>query len=175
MSILTRRSFTCSLGTLVCVSPALNCIAHGAATADHHVISMRNSARGDTNKVNVFEPQILRITAGDSITFLATDSGHNSASKKGMIPRGARHWNGGIDEELTISPTVPGVYGHICVPHYEWGMVGLIIVDDDLSNLQSAKRVRHPGDARKNFRMLFKQVEAASAPRGRTPTGEPRR
>ena len=38
-------------------------------------------------------------------------------------------------------------------------MVGLIAVGGDLPNLTAAKKVRHPGDARKNFRALFRQLE----------------
>lgn len=98
--------------------------------------------------------------SGDSVKFLATDSGHNAASKRGMIPEGAEPWNGAVDEEIEVTFTVPGIYGYICLPHYEWGMVGLVVVDNDLHNLKAAKKIRHPGDARKNFRALLKQLEA---------------
>ncbi|EFO31878.1 pseudoazurin [Roseibium sp. TrichSKD4] len=37
-------------------------------------------------------------------------------------------------------------------------MVGLIVVGNDLSNLKSIKKIRHPGDARKVFRNLLKEV-----------------
>ena len=76
-----------------------------------------------------------------------------------MIPEGADPWNGAVDEELTVTLTTPGIYGYICLPHYELGMVGLIVVGDDLSNLKTSKKTRHPGDARKNFRALFKKLE----------------
>ena len=123
-------------------------------------VLMLNAACGDPDTPNVFEPAILRINPGDSVTFVPTDAGHNSASKRGMIPESASPWNGAIDENLTVEFTVPGIYGHICVPHYEWGMVGLIVVGNDLSNLKSAKKIRHPGSARKVFRALLKELEA---------------
>lgn len=84
----------------------------------------------------------------------------NTPEKRGMIPEEAEPWNGALDEELTVTFTVPGIYGHICVPHYEWGMVGLIVVGNDLSNLKKIKKVRHPGSARKVFRKLLKELEA---------------
>ncbi|MEM6663183.1 MAG: pseudoazurin [Pseudomonadota bacterium] len=157
----TRREFTLSLAALACTAPALARSPVPDAVDGLHSVLMLNADCGDANLVNVFEPAILRIAAGDSVKFLATDGGHNAASKRGMIPEGAEPWNGAIDEELTVTLTVPGIYGYLCLPHYEWGMVGLIVVDDDLSNLKAAKKIRHPGDARKNFRALFKQLEAA--------------
>lgn len=158
--MLTRRNFTVSLGALAAATPLLARKAVPASEGGAHSVLMLNADCDDENVVNVFTPAILRIEPGDTVKFLATDSGHNSASKRGMIPEGAQPWNGAIDEELTVTFTVPGIYGYICLPHYEWGMVGLIVVGDDLSNLAAAKKVRHPGDARKNFRALFKELEA---------------
>lgn len=157
--MLTRRNFVLSLTALASVGPALACPAPKADGTSHGIL-MLNADCGDPGNPNVFEPAILHINTGDSVTFVPTDTGHNSASKRGMIPVGAEPWNGAIDERLTIEFNVPGIYGHICVPHYEWGMVGLIVVGQDLSNLKAAKKVRHPGSARKVFRSLLKELEA---------------
>ncbi|WP_040616820.1 pseudoazurin [Roseibium sp. TrichSKD4] len=155
--MLTRRNVLISMSALAGVGSALACPAPSTDGQSHGVL-MLNAACGDPKTPNVFEPTILRINIGDRVTFLPTHAGHNSASKRGMIPEGATHWNGAIDEPLTVELTVPGIYGHICVPHYEWGMVGLIVVGNDLSNLKSIKKIRHPGDARKVFRNLLKEV-----------------
>lgn len=158
--MLDRRTFTLSLGALAAATPLLAKECLPAEATANHAIMMLNADCKDDNRVNVFEPSILYVAVGDSVQFLATDPSHNSASKRGMIPDGAAPWNGAVDEELTVTFTVPGIYGHICVPHYEWGMVGLIVVGNDLSNLNIVKKIRHPGDARKNFRALLKQLEA---------------
>ncbi|MEM8700450.1 MAG: pseudoazurin [Pseudomonadota bacterium] len=157
--MLTRREFIISAAAMAGTGSALACPAPASTGTDHGVL-MLNAACGDPDTPNVFEPAILRINTGDSVTFVPTDAGHNSASKRGMIPEGAEPWNGAIDENLTVDFTVPGIYGHICVPHYEWGMVGLILVGNDMSNLKSVKKVRHPGNARKVFRALLKELEA---------------
>ncbi|MEM9048657.1 MAG: pseudoazurin [Pseudomonadota bacterium] len=157
--MLTRRNLTLSLGSFALATPVLARLPAPPAEAGRHSVLMLNAACADANQVNVFEPAILRIALGDSVTFLATDPGHNAASKRGMIPEGAAPWNGAVDEELTLTLTVPGIYGYICLPHYEWGMVGLIVVGDDLSNLAQVKKVRHPGDARKSFRRLLRSLE----------------
>lgn len=157
--MLDRRTFALSLGALAAATPLLaRSDAAKSTTADHSVL-MLNADCNDANIVNVFEPAILHIEPGDSVQFLATDPSHNSASKRGMIPEDAEPWNGAIDEELVVTLTVPGIYGYLCLPHYDWGMVGLIVVGNDLSNLAQVKKVRHPGDARKNFRALLKQLE----------------
>lgn len=158
-----RRSFTLSLGALATATPLLAATDAVKTSSADHAVMMLNADCNDANIVNVFEPAILHVDPGDSIQFLATDPSHNSASKRGMIPDGAEPWNGAVDEELVITLTVPGIYGYICLPHYDWGMVGLIVVGNDLSNLAQVKKVRHPGDARKKFRALLKQLEDGRA------------
>ncbi|WP_299555370.1 pseudoazurin [uncultured Tateyamaria sp.] len=156
--MLTRRKFTLSLSVL-----ALPALAGATmARAGHHSVMMLNADCNDTNVINVFEPAILHVASGDSVTFIPTDSGHNTASKRGMIPDGATPWNGAVDDELTVTLTVPGIYGYLCLPHYEVGMVGLIVVGEDLSNLSAVKKARHPGDARKAFRALLAELETQS-------------
>lgn len=159
IKVLNRRHFALSLGALVTATPLMARAPSPESKEGQHGVLMLNADCNDANVVNVFEPAILRIEPGDSVTFFATEAGHNTASKRGMIPGGAEGWNGALDEELTVKLTVPGIYGYICLPHYEWGMVGLIVVGNDLSNLKDVKKVRHPGDARKNFRALLKKVE----------------
>lgn len=129
------------------------------AEAETHIIKMRNADAADPNQTNVFDPPLLHIQPGDSVKFVVVDPGHNVASKKGMIPDGASAWNGKIDEEVEITFDADGTYGYLCLPHYEMGMVGLILVGNYLANFEAAKTVRHPGQARKAFRELFKAVE----------------
>lgn len=155
--------------------------------AENHVIKMLNTApEGEQATVNhndhshdshnhdghdsslphnnVFSPDILEIKPGDSVTFVPTDTGHNSAAKRGMVPEGVERWNSPLDKEFTVTLTEPGVYGYICVPHYEVGMVGLIVVrenpTDEIPNLKKAKKVRHPGMAKKAFKALFARLAA---------------
>lgn len=129
------------------------------AQAEGHRILMLNAAADEAQHTNVFAPDILYITPGHTVTFIPSDAGHNTASKRGMIPEGAEPWNSPMDEEFSVTLTVPGIYGYLCLPHYEMGMVGLIIVGDGDANVQAARKVRHPGAARSAFRALFKEVD----------------
>jgi len=85
---------------------------------------------GPDEKTMVFEPPLLHVQRGDTVTFVPTDRGHNAASMEGMIPRGAAPWQGAISEPVSVTFEVDGTYGYICEPHYGLGMVGLVLVGD---------------------------------------------
>ena len=101
-----------------------------------HTVKMLN--QGPTG-VMVFEPAVLKINIGDTVTFVATDAAHNSASIPGMLPANATAWNGQLSRDISVTFDIPGVYGYQCTPHAMMAMVGIIQVGDDLSNLQSVK------------------------------------
>ena len=89
--------------------------------------------------VMVFEPSLLKINVGDTVTFKATDAAHNSASIPGMIPNGASSWNGDLSRDISVTFDVPGVYGYQCTPHAMMAMVGVIQVDNNIENLDTVK------------------------------------
>ena len=89
--------------------------------------------------VMVFEPPVLKINAGDTVTFKATDAAHNSASIPGMIPNGASSWNGELSRDISVTFDVPGIYGYQCTPHAMMAMVGVIQVDNNTENLDAVK------------------------------------
>ncbi len=131
--------------------------------AETHVVEMRNADAENPNQINAFTPPILQIQPGDTVKFQVIDKGHNSASKRGMLPEGVEPWNGKIDEEIEIAFLVEGTYGYVCLPHYSMGMVGLVLVGDYRSNLETARKVKQRGKAKKIFRDLFAQVDALGA------------
>ena len=87
----------------------------------------------------VFEPSVIKIQKGDSITFKATDAAHNSASIDGMIPAGAKVWNSKLSQDITVTFDVEGIYGYQCTPHAMMAMIGLIQVGENKDNLESFK------------------------------------
>ena len=101
-----------------------------------HTVKMLN--QGPTG-VMVFEPAVLKINIGDTVTFVATDAAHNSASIPGMLPPNANAWNGQLSRDISVIFDVPGIYGYQCTPHAMMAMVGIIQVGDNSSNLQSVK------------------------------------
>lgn len=87
----------------------------------------------------VFEPAVIKIQKGDSVTFKATDAAHNSASIDGMIPAGAKVWNSKLSQDITVTFNVDGIYGYQCTPHAMMAMIGLIQVGENKDNLESVK------------------------------------
>ena len=92
-----------------------------------------------TNGVMVFEPSVLKISVGDTVTFTPTNPGHNSASIAGMIPPGANSWDGGMSQEVKVTFTEEGTYVYQCTPHLMMAMVGVIAVGDASVNLSQVK------------------------------------
>ena len=70
-----------------------------AFSADH-TVDMLSSSDG---QMMVFKPAVLKINPGDTVTWKATNPGHNTASINEMSPDSSLHWDGKINEELKIT------------------------------------------------------------------------
>jgi pseudoazurin len=144
------------LGTLaVAAVAALPATARAATTIEVH---MKNS--GEAGPM-VFEPGLIEIATGDTVKFIQTDKGHNAESIADILPEGAEKFKGKINEEIDVTFTVPGVYGIKCLPHFAMGMVALVVVGGDTSNLEAAKTARLPGKARERIDAAIAQIGAA--------------
>ena len=106
---------------------AITLALSGAAAAEEFEVHMLN--RGDAGTM-IFEPSFLRVAAGDTVKFIATDRGHNAESIEGMIPEGAEAFEGRVNEEIDVTFDVEGLYGVRCKPHYAMGMVMTIAVGE---------------------------------------------
>lgn len=125
----------------------------GAAEAANFEVLMLN--KGTDGRTMGFSPSFLAVEPGDTVTFIPVDKGHNTESILGMIPDKAEHWKGKVNEQLTITFTEPGLYGFKCMPHFAMGMVGLIEVGNDRSNLNALMNQRLPGKAQARMMELF--------------------
>ena len=110
-------------------------ILTGAALAESHEVQMLNTG---PDGVMVFEPAVLSINPGDSVTFKATNPGHNSESMEGMMPEGAEGWQGGMGQDVTVTFDQDGIYVYQCTPHLMMAMVGVVKVGSG-SNLEAIK------------------------------------
>lgn len=104
-----------------------------------HDIAMLNVDPENPRRQMVFSPSVLRIAAGDTVQFRATDRGHNAQSLDGMTPEGAEPFRSRIGEEIALTMTVEGAYGYVCQPHQTMGMLGLILVGDFTANLDAVR------------------------------------
>ena len=108
----------------------------------------------------VFSTEIVRINSGDTVFWKATDKGHNVQfiSKNG-IPEGVEKFKSKIGKDAEFTFTIPGIYAYWCTPHKSMGMIGFVIVDGDLSNLDSIKKVKYLGKSKKIAQSLIAEIE----------------
>lgn len=141
------------------VTLALGLVTPLASLAADHEVQMLN--KGDDGGRMVFEPLVVNANPGDTITFVATDKSHNSASMKDGIPKDAEDWKGKPNEEITVTVSEPGVYMYECTPHKSMGMIGAIVVGEPI-NLDAVKKVKYPGKAASTAEDIFAVIEAGS-------------
>lgn len=132
------------------LAAALGVAATSAMAAEHEVKMLNKGAAG----AMVFEPELIKVAPGDTVTFVATDAGHNAETIKGMLPDGAEPFAGKMGKDVSVTFTEPGVYGVKCKPHYAMGMVAAIVVGDAV-NVETIKAAKNPGKAGKKFDTLL--------------------
>ena len=108
----------------------------------------------------VFSPKIANIDIGDTVFWKAIDPGHNvSFMMKGGVPEGIDKFKSKIGKDTEYTFSVPGIYAYICVPHKSMGMIGFVIVGDDLSNLDSIKSIKYIGKSKKVAESLISPIK----------------
>lgn len=150
------RNFTLFIGAAAAIA-----LASPAAAADHVVKMLNKGGAG----MFVFEPALVRIVQGDTVTFIPVDKFHNAESIAGMIPDGAVAFKGTMSQPLKVTFSKPGLYGYKCLPHYGLGMVGMVIVGNAGNNLAAAQKISQPGKAKQAFAGLFAQAGVRTAAR----------
>jgi len=108
----------------------------------------------------VFSQEIVRINPGDTVFWKATDPGHNVQfiSKNG-VPDGVEKFKSKVGKDTEFTFTIPGIYAYWCVPHKTLGMIGFVIVGEDLSNLDAIKKVKFIGKSKKIAKTLIAEIE----------------
>ena len=108
----------------------------------------------------VFSPEIVRIDVGDTVFWKSVDPGHNVEfiSKNG-VPEGVEKFKSKVGKDTQYTFTIPGIYAYWCVPHKTMGMIGFVIVDEDLSNLDKIKKIKFLGKSKKLAKTLIAEIE----------------
>ena len=108
----------------------------------------------------VFSQEIVRINPGDTVYWKSTDPGHNVQfiSKNG-VPDGVEKFKSKVSKDTEFTFTIPGIYAYWCVPHKTLGMIGFVIVGEDLSNLDAIKKVKFIGKSKKIAKKLIAEIE----------------
>lgn len=130
------------------------------AAGKTHRVGMYASDPEGKGRSMFFSPRVLRVRAGDTVTFTPETGAHNCEATPGMIPDGAKSWRGQIGKPVSVTFDKPGYYGYHCMPHRSMGMVGLIIVEGAGrdGNLAAAKAVSQPGKAKGVWQEIWAEV-----------------
>ena len=122
------------------------------AFAEDISIDMLNK-RDDGAKM-AYSEDVTRIDVGDTITWLPKSKGHNVqfiAGPEGWeLPKKSKN-----NKEVAITFDTPGVYLYQCTPHATMGMIAMVIVGDDMSNLDDIKAMKMRGKSKKKMKAIL--------------------
>ena len=107
----------------------------------------------------VFSNKIVKVNIGDTVFWKATNKGHNvEFIMKGGVPEGVEKFKSKVGKDTEYSFLIPGIYAYWCTPHKTMGMIGFVIVDGDLSNIDSIKNIKYLGKSKKIAKELINQI-----------------
>ena len=104
----------------------------------------------------VYSIKVAKIDIGDTIIWKSVDKGHNVQFVE--MPEGVEKFKSKINKDVEYKFEIPGIYLYICTPHKSMGMIGLVIVGEDLSNLDKIKKAKLGGKSKKIFKELLKEL-----------------
>ena len=104
----------------------------------------------------VYSIKVAKVNLNDKIIWKSKTKGHN-VEFIGM-PKGVKKFKSKINKDVEYDFKVPGIYLYQCTPHKAMGMIGLVIVGNDKSNLKQIKKVKLRGKSKKVFKELLKEL-----------------
>lgn len=129
-----------------------------SAFAQDATVEMWNKDPKDKSRKMVFSQEIVVIEPGESVTWLATDKGHNVQLIDG--PDGVElEKKSKISKDVTIAFDTPGVYVYVCTPHATMGMIGIVVVGELTQEAIDAVRdAKLRGKSQKKFEALLAEL-----------------
>ncbi len=129
----------------------------GSAFSADVTIQMLNKNK-ETKKRMVYSQELVKIDAGKSIEWVATDKGHNVEMLAGPdgyeLPKKTK-----LGDNVTIKFSVPGIYLYQCSPHAAMGMIGIVVVGGDTSNIDAIKGKKVTGSkSKKKVKKLLSEI-----------------
>ena len=124
----------------ICVSEDLvinhepvNDVTEQQIAAVDDVVHMLNV--GPTGSRFRYEPMLSEIEVGGKILWKATTKGHNVEF---MVSPNNIKFKSKMHKSAGFTFTTPGIYTYKCTPHVSAGMIGVVVVGNDLSNITEA-------------------------------------
>ncbi len=124
--------------------------------AEDVTIEMLNKLDGENM---VFSKKIVKIDVGDTVFWKSTDPGHNVEFIKKGVPEGVEKFKSKVGKDTEYNFTIPGIYAYWCTPHKSMGMIGFVIVGNDLSNIESINKLKYIGASKKVAQKLLPELK----------------
>ena len=124
--------------------------------AEDVTIEMLNKLDGENM---VFSKKIIKIDVGDTVFWKSTDPGHNVEFIKKGVPEGVEKFKSKVGKDTEYNFTIPGIYAYWCTPHKSMGMIGFVIVGNDLSNIESINKLKYIGASKKVAQKLLPELK----------------
>ncbi len=125
------------------------------ALAEDTTVKMLNKFEGE---IMVFSKKLVKINVGDTVFWKATDKGHNVEFIKGAVPEGVEKFKSPFNKDVEYKFTIPGIYAYWCTPHKSMGMIGFVVVGDDISNKDSILKTRFYGRSKIIAEKIIKEI-----------------
>ena len=109
----------------------------------------------DGNKM-VYSQELVKIEVGDTVTWLPSSKGHNVEMISSPNKMKFKSKNG---KEAKITFDTPGIYYYLCTPHKGMGMIGLVVVGNDLSNIDDVASAKAIGKSKKKLKALLASLQ----------------
>ena len=122
----------------------------GHLMAASHQIEMLNKLGKERM---VFSKKVISVDVNDDVSWKSVNKGHN-VEFIGM-PEGVKKYKSKISKEANYKFEKPGIYLYQCTPHKAMGMIGIVIVGNDKSNLEKIKKVKVYGKSKKLLKSLL--------------------
>ncbi len=125
------------------------------ALAEDTTVKMFNKFEGE---IMVFSKKLVKINVGDTVFWKATDKKHNVEFIKGAVPEGVEKFKSPFNKDVEYKFTIPGIYAYWCTPHKSMGMIGFVVVGDDISNKDSILKTRFYGRSKIIAEKIIKEI-----------------
>ena len=109
----------------------------------------------DGNRM-VYSQEIAKIEVGDTVTWLPASKGHNVEMISSPNDMKFKSKNG---KEAKITFDTPGIFYYWCTPHKGMGMIGLVVVGNDLSNIDDIASAKAIGKSKNKLKALLASLQ----------------
>lgn len=126
----------------------------GFVNAKEHTVKLLT--QGSNGKMMVFEPMFIKISIGDTINFVPSDTSHNAQSFS--VPSEKSSFNTPYGKDTKVTFTEAGAVLVKCLPHFALGMIAVVQVGE---NIDSSKINADWGKVRASVAMNKEAVDEA--------------